>query len=138
MARGSSFLFLCLCLVVAGCSANGLTFPEPEGELTVVGGIQMASASGITVFYGTVINTGDVEVEDIFISIQAFSAGGALLGTFRDVVSRWTTETGVDNMLDVNESGSFIVPSNLPFGAVGRTEHFFDFTIPLLEENEES
>jgi hypothetical protein len=140
--RGSLLArFLLLSAVVGlaqGCTAlddylpgTPFTPDQPEGEVTVVGVINNDRveestddcATGGTLLWGTARNTGDVDVDDVFIVIDAFGADGALLGTFRtnvfngEVVAADPEVPGsfdvASTSLGVDQSGTFSVCTHL-------------------------
>jgi hypothetical protein len=142
-----------------GCTAlddylpgTPFTPDQPAGEVTVVGAINAdriaqsneACAAGGTLFWGTARNTGDLDVVDVFIVIDAFGPTGALLGTYRtnvfngEVTAADTTEPGAFDIastsLAVDQSGTFGVCAPLPHGSVARTEYRSDFIIIEVSE----
>ena len=130
-----------------GFPGTPFTTDQPEGEVTVVGQIEIGAIEkdskgcvpGGTLFWGNARNTGDENVSDVMIHIEAFTAGGASLGTYAGNVFNGTVDvddTDPDNplvrahtSLEVDQSGTFSVCSPLPFGSVARTEYRTSFVI---------
>lgn len=126
----------------AGCTlfddympGTPFSLDQPVKELSVEGEINIDSAGGSgscpagrAVFWGTVRNTGDVEVEGVSIVIDAYNSAGALLGSFSGSVYNGTIETNDDESitaetsLEVDQAGVFEVCSSLAFGSVARAE----------------
>lgn len=115
---------------------------QPEGKVTLttlqadtIGAASEGCSPGGTVFWGTVTNTGDMNVADVVITLTPFNAAGAALGSFSGLVYNGTIDdTDPDNpvfgtTLEVLQSGSFKVCASIPVGAVARTEYRTTFTI---------
>ena len=118
---------------------------QPAAEVTVQGGINSdrtaggaeSCTPGGTVFWGTARNTGDVDVDEVFITINAFDAAGNVLGSYRTNVFSGTITEGtavgasasVSTSLLVDQSGVFEVCTSLPFGSVARTDYHTDFLV---------
>jgi hypothetical protein len=168
--RFSRTILLAVALGFApGCTAlddylpgTPFTPDQPEGEVTVVGPINAdrieqsteKCAGGGTLFWGTARNTGDLDLNDVFIVVDAYGPAGALLGSFRTEVFNGevveasdTAATGADaaatdatatdiasTSLDVDQSGTFDICTSLPYGSVARTEYHTGFTVVVLEE----
>ena len=125
---------------------------QPEAAVTVVGEIDIGPVEkasegcipGGTLFWGEARNTGDQNVNDVVIHIEAYSGAGAPLGTFSGHVFNGTVDvddTDPDNpvvraqtSLDVDQSGTFSVCSPLPAGSVARAEYRTSFVVaPVVE-----
>jgi hypothetical protein len=138
-----------------GCTLFGEPFvtQQPTGEVTVQGGINIDSASGIeagcsagrALLWGTARNTGDVDLDDVFIEIDALDANRNVLGTYRvnvfngdisEVPGATPAETtsSAGTSLAVDESGTFSVCTGLSAGSVVSTAYRTDFII--IEEAE--
>jgi hypothetical protein len=142
-----------------GCTAlddylpgTPFTPDQPAGEVTVVGAINADRielstedcAAGGTIFWGTARNTGDLDLNDVFIVIDAFGPSGALLGTYRtnvfngEVTAADTTEPGAFDIastsLAVDQSGTFDVCAPLPHGSVARTDYRTEFIVVEASE----
>jgi hypothetical protein len=107
---------------------------QPEKKLTVVGAVNFDRSShssdcgtGGTVFWGIVRNTGDLDVEDVYIIVDAYNASGTLLGSFRSSVYNGTVsesgnvETASTN-LEVDASGVFEICTSLDPASVARAD----------------
>jgi len=133
-----------------GCTLFGDKFlPEqPLAEVTVQGTINVDRASGQeagcsaggALFWGIARNTGDVDVDDVFIEIDALDANKGVLGTYRvnvfngtitDVTGATSEETVkiAGTSLAVDESGTFSVCTGLPVGSVAGTAYRTDFIV---------
>ena len=118
---------------------------QPVAQVTVVGGINIDGATlnvakcsaGSALLWGTAQNTGDLDVDDVFITIEALGANGAVLGTYRVHVFNGTVSGGTPTdpivvagtSLAVDESGSFSVCTNVPSGSVTGTAYSTDFIV---------
>jgi hypothetical protein len=140
---------LLLAAVVAfapGCTLFGDTFrtEQPLAEVTVVGRINIDSATvdsldcdpGNTLFWGTARNTGDLDLEDVFIEIDALNAANGVLGTYRgNVFNGEAPPPGegeavvAGTSLTVDQSGTFQVCAPLSAGSVAGTAYRTDFII---------
>ena len=140
-----------LLLAAAGALAPGCTLfgdaflPEqPQAEVTVVGEINIDRATvdsldcsaGDTLFWGTARNTGDLDVDDVFIEIDALDSGNGVLGTYRVNVFNGEvtpategTVQVVGTSLAVDQSGSFWVCAQLAAGSVAGTAYRTDFIV---------
>jgi hypothetical protein len=151
-----ALLLATACGFAPGCTlfdnvVPGLSFTpdQPKAEVTVVGEINIdrATASSTTCSAGTALlwgiarNTGDLDVDDIYIIIEALNSGGGVVGTYRTHVFNGTiteitpgTETtpavsSAGTSLKVKESGSFAVCTGQPFEAVAATTYRTDFIV---------
>ena len=136
--------------VAPGCTAlddylpgTPFTLDQPAAEVTLVGVINVDTVGGggldcppgTAVVWGSVRNTGDVDVIDVFIDISAFGPTGALVGTFRDHVFSGeiiaATDPGLSDSastsLVVKQAGSFEICTALPASSVARTEYRTEF-----------
>lgn len=137
-----------LLLAAAVCAAPGCTLfddytsgtpftpDQPVKELSVVGEVNIDRSSGSrtcpdgrALFWGTVRNTGQIDVDSVSIIVDAYDAAGVQLGSFSGTVYNGTVETGegiasdtAGTNLEVDQSGSFSVCSTLGFGSVARAE----------------
>lgn len=142
---------------------------QPVGEVTVMGRIYIdrvsrsvqdnptteaneSCSAGSTLLWGMARNTGDVDVLDVFIEIDALGANNAVLGTYRVNVFNGvvgestlpeTTDTTTDTdttptlqpvqtagtSLAVDEAGTFAVCAPLSFGSVAGTAYRTSFII---------
>ena len=117
-----------------GFPGTPFTPDQPEAAVTVVGEIGIDTVEkasegcipGGTLFWGNARNTGDQDVNDVMIHINAFNAAGAALGTFSGSVFNGT--------VDVDQSGSFSVCSPLPAGSVARAEYRTSFVVAPVAE----
>lgn len=125
---------------------------QPEAVVTVVGEIGIGAVEkasegcipGGTLFWGSARNTGDQDVNDVMIHIEAFNGAGVPLGTFSGSVFNGTVDiddTDPDNpivrahtSLDVDQAGTFSVCSPLPAGSVTRAEYRTSFVIAPVAE----
>lgn len=147
-------------LLAPGCTlwddwlpGDPFTPEQPKGEVTLTGEMNVdpitASSPGCspggTVFWGSVINSGDLDVTDVSIAITAFDAAGGALGTFSGKVFNGETEEIKDadgnvvaivagTSLEIRQSGAFNVCAPVPAGAVARTEYRTSFTIVEPEQ----
>lgn len=135
-----------------GCTLFSDTFlPEqPKAEVTVVGEINIDRATvsgpdcaaGRTLFWGIARNTGDLDVDDVFIEIDALDAGNGVLGSYRGNVFNGEVTPGTEGTettaataqisgtsLAVDQSGTFSVCAPLSPGAVAGTAYRTDFII---------
>jgi hypothetical protein len=160
-----TFLLAVAVGLAPGCTAFDEILPgtpftpdQPEGKVTVVGPIYADRieqsnencAAGGTLLWGTARNTGDSDLNDVFIVVEAYDPSGALLGSYRTAVFNGEVVEAADttgaaatdaaatttasNSLAVDESGSFSICTPLPYGSVARTEYRTGFTIVVLEE----
>ena len=120
---------------------------QPLAQVTVVGEINISSASGATgcsagraLLWGIARNTGDLDVNDVFIEITALDANNVALGTYRTNVFNGdlVTVTGATpeesttvagTFLAVDQAGSFEVCTNQAFGSVAATTYRTDFIV---------
>jgi hypothetical protein len=137
-----------------GCTAlddylpgTPFTPDQPEGQVSVVGEINNdrveentdGCAVGGTLFWGTARNTGDLDLDDVFIEIEAFGPTGDLLGTYRanvfngEVVAADPEVPGATDIastnLVVDQSGTFSVCSPLSYGSVVTTKYRTGFVV---------
>jgi hypothetical protein len=120
--------------LAAGCTTNdSFTFPDPLAEVTLLRELYSRNVNGVTMYWGTVKNTGDVDVENVSMVIDVFGVGGALLGRFRGIVSQSVEEEAVVDDLAIDEIGSFLIITSVPFGTESRVEHHTEFTLITLE-----
>lgn len=147
-----------------GCTLFDKIYPgtfgteQPQAEVTVVGRINIDPATGKTagcaagraLLWGIARNTGDLDVDDVFIEIDALDANHAVLDTYRvnvfngevsEVTPPTTTTTTTTTTppeppiqiagtsLIVDQSGTFAVCTRLSFGAVADTAYRTDFII---------
>jgi len=128
---------------------------QPVAEVTVVGQINIDRATanqncsvGSALLWGTARNTGDSDVDDVFIVIDALNSANVVLDTYRVNVfngdlseiatsSSSTTTTTVKPIptagtsLAVDQSGTFEVCTRLPFGDVAGTAYRTDFIVTV-------
>lgn len=123
------------------------TFDDPQGAVTLLGELQddpspggeHTCPAGTTFYWGEARNTGDVDVEGVKAVIEVFDAGGRSLGQFRgnvylgEVTTTGTLETSSTN-LAVDESGSFLVCTSVPWGGAARAEFSAEFDVVETEE----
>lgn len=125
---------------------------QPEAEVSVVGEIAIGAVEkdsegcilGGTLFWGSARNTGDQDVNDVRIDIEAFNAAGALLGTFSGSVFNGTVDVDdtdpakpiirAQTSLAIDQAGTFSVCSPLPFGSVDRAEYRTSFVVAPVDE----
>ena len=137
---------LLLLAAAAGCTAYGVGFDDPKGEVSLVGDAFEGCTAGRAFFFGAARNTGQLEVRNVEAVVDVYS-GGALIGRFRGPVSR-TVETVegideeglpieiviVDDTLEVDQKGTFHVNTSVGCGASSRSEYSFDFTVATFED----
>lgn len=157
-SRPSGVLLLAIVVGLApGCtlfddltSGTPFTPDQPKAEVTVVGGInidtatrsQVGCSAGRAILWGIARNTGDLDVDDVFIEIDALGADGGVLDTYRvhvfngDVTTATeateTTEAtsqAAGTSLDVDESGTFHACTRLGAGSVSGTAYRTDFIV---------
>jgi hypothetical protein len=133
-----------------GCTlfSDSLVPKQPQGEVTVVGAINIdgttlgreGCSAGRALLWGIARNTGDVDVDDVFIEIDALGANNVVLDTYRvNVFNGEQTEVPSDGSettiqvagtsLTVDQSGSFHVCTRLAPGAVTGTAYRTDFIV---------
>jgi len=152
---GAFALAAALCLA-PGCTLLDEVLPgtpftpdQPLAAVTVVGGINIDVAhgskdgcsSGETLFWGVARNTGDLDVDDVYINIDALNSGGGVIGTYRthvyngevtEVTPATETEPAVmaaGTSLTVDQSGTFSVCARVSVGAVAGTAYRTDFIV---------
>jgi hypothetical protein len=158
-SRISGALLLAAVVALApGCSLFGDSFlPEqPLAEVTVVGEINIDRATvdssdcavGSTILWGIARNTGDLDVNDVFIEIDALDANNSVIGTYRvhvfngeiaeitppppSTTPPTTPEEPIQvagTSLAVDQSGTFEVCARLSAGSVAGTAYRTDFII---------
>ena len=125
---------------------------QPKAEVTVVGGINIDSitvsregcSAGSTLFWGIARNTGDLDVDDVFIEIDALGANNGVLATYRvNVFNGEVSEVAAVPVTDppaapiqiagtsltVDQSGTFHACTTLPAGSVAGTAYRTDFIV---------
>lgn len=124
---------------------------QPVAEVTLEGEIAVdqssgntdACSSGGTILWGMVRNTGDLDVDDVFITVEVFDASDTLLGSYRvnvfngEVITA-ADESSVDSFstsLVVDQAGVFEVCSSISAERVARTDYRTDFIV--IDEIEE-
>jgi hypothetical protein len=157
--RLSSSCRASLLAVLVGCAPGCTLFDDilpgtpftpdqPVAEVTVSGKINVdptsASSEGCpaggALFWGTARNTGDLDVDDVFIEIVALDANNAELGRFRtNVYNGEVSESPpppappepqvAGTSLAVDQSGSFSVCTRVPYGAVAATAYTTDYIV---------
>lgn len=176
--RYSRAFLVLLLVVVAGLAPACTLFDEilpgtpfttdqPVGEVTVVGRINIdrvsrstednptteaneSCSAGSAMLWGTARNTGDVDVDDVYIEIDALDANNSVLATYRvhvfngeigqvtaptGTTTTTTTTTTVDPVetagtsLAVEEAGTFEVCTQLSVGSVAGTAYRTSFII---------
>ena len=137
--------------LLPGCTLLDKIFPgtftteQPKAEVTVVGKINIdrstgheeGCSAGRTLLWGTARNTGDVDLDDVFIEISALDANNNVLGTYRvnvfngDIVTSTTVPpvTTAGTSLIVDQSGTFEACAPLSFGSVASTTYRTDFIV---------
>ncbi len=134
---------------------------QPVAEVTVVGKINIDRASGLetgcsagrALFWGIARNTGDLDVDSVFIEIDALDANQRVIDTYRvnvfngeitEITTTTTTTTTTTEepiqiagtSLAVDESGTFSVCTRLGFGSVAGTAYRTDFIVISEIENQ--
>jgi len=135
-----------------GCTAlddilpgTPFTLDQPLAQVTVQGEINIdpitaeseGCSPGGTLLWGIAKNTGDRDLDDVFIEIDALSAGNAVLGSYRVNVFNGEVTTGAEEdavqiagtSLAVDQSGTFSVCTNLGYGSVAGTAYRTDFIV---------
>ena len=118
---------------------------QPLAQVTVVGEINVDPATGNqdgcspgkALLWGNAKNTGDVDVTNVFIEIDALTADKGVLGSYRTnvfngVITGGTPEdpnTNAGTSLTVGQSGTFAVCANLSAGSVAGTAYRTDFIV---------
>jgi hypothetical protein len=128
---------------------------QPVAEVTVVGKINIDSvtvtiednpltvadehcSAGRALLWGTARNTGDLDVVNVTITIDALDANNAVLDTYRGYVyngefTEADPETGAPlifgTSLVLDQSGSFSVCTQLSAGSVAGTAYRTNFTV---------
>jgi hypothetical protein len=122
---------------------------QPLAEVTVVGEINIDRATsssttcsaGTALLWGIARNTGDLDVDDIYITIEALNSGGGVVGTYRthvfngeitEITPATETQPAVSSAgtsLTVDQSGSFAVCTGQPFEAVASATYRTDFIV---------
>ena len=146
-----------VCAMTPACTAfddylpgTPFTPDQPEGAVTLEGTIQadavpegsVVCAAGGTMLWGTVRNTGDVDVDEVTIEIDVFGPAGEFLGTYGGDVFNGETAPPVGSdapavaltNLVVDQTGFFEVCAAVPVGSVSRTEYRTFFIV--LETSE--
>lgn len=145
---------LCAALLApaAGCTlfddylpGTPFTPDQPVAEVSLIGVINLDPVArnsdtcppGGTVFWGSVRNTGDLDVDDVTIVLDVFGPTGAFLGTFSDKVYNGEIVDAEDELhydsastsLFVEQSGAFSVCSPLRYGTAARAEYRTEFVV---------
>lgn len=157
-SRLSGVVLLIVALALApGCTlfddlfeGTPFTPDQPVGEVTVVGKINIDSvtvsregcSAGRVLLWGIARNTGDLDVEDVTIEIDALGANSVVLDTYRVSVFNGqvaaATEESEDTeaspqtagtSLAVDESGTFHACTRLAPGSVVDTSYRTQFIV---------
>ena len=132
--------------LMAGCTADGVGFDDPEGEVSVIGDPFEGCEAGSTYLFGKARNTGDVLLGNITAIANLFDGAGRLLGSFEGIVSggietvtvgegEEATELSIIiDTLGVDESGTFEIATNVGCGRAASVVYSFDFTVSTFEE----
>jgi hypothetical protein len=152
-SRVSGTLLLAAVVALApGCTllddilpGTPFTPDQPVAEVTVQGKINIdrvtesseGCSAGRALLWGTARNTGDFDLDDVFIEIDALDAGNRVLATYRVNVFNGEVTGGTKEdpipiagtSLAVDESGTFAACTGLAFGAVAGTSYRTDFII---------
>lgn len=117
---------------------------QPTPEVTVQGEINISRSgggdgcsAGRAVLWGIAKNTGDLDLNDVFIEIDALDASGAVLGTYRVNVFNGEVTVGTEEepaqlagtSLAVDESGTFSACTQQAYGSVAGTAYRTDYII---------
>jgi hypothetical protein len=117
---------------------------QPKAEVTVDGDIHVDVSTGgdcpagRTLLWGTARNSGDVDVDDVYITIEALDGNRNVLGSsrvhvFNGVVSGGTTPEEpiqtAGTSLTVDQAGTFAACSGVPAGAIAATSYRTDFLV---------
>ncbi len=144
--------FATLVALAPGCTLFDEVLPgspftpeQPVAEVTVVGKINIDPvtegredcAVGRALLWGIARNTGDRDLEDVFIEIDALNAGGGVLASYRVNVFNGDVSVGPEEgavqvagtSLAVDQSGAFSVCTNLSYGSVAGTAYRTDFIV---------
>jgi hypothetical protein len=136
-----------LLLASAGCTSMGFGFDDPVAEMSVVGDLSTECVSGQIFYFGTARNTGDVTLRDVVAYVDAYNAGGGLIGRYEGPVSKSANVEVIkdendevideivtfDDIFEVDETGVFAIQSTAACGSAAREEVHFDFTAPYAE-----
>lgn len=148
-----------LCALAPACTGfddflpgTPFTLKQPKGAVTLVGEIHadaVPSGSavcdpGSTMLWGSVRNTGDVDVDEVFIEIDVFGPGGAFLGRYGgDVFNGDTVSIGEENPVEValtnlavDQVGIFQVCAAVSAGSISRTEYRTSFVVIETSEDQ--
>jgi len=141
-----ALLFAALVVHAPGCTLFGDAFlPEqPQAEVTVVGEINIDRATvslegcsdGRALLWGIARNTGDLDVVDVFIEIDALDSSNGVLDTYRVNVFNGEAPPPAageaqiaGTSLAVDQSGTFQVCTRLAAGSVAGTAYRTDFIV---------
>lgn len=134
------FIALCGVLLPACTASKEFELDEPAGEVTLDGRLNADPSGGYTMYWGTVRNTGDVDVEDVEFVVDVYGAGDAYLGRFRGLVSTGVADEGPISTLKAGEAGpstggtgGFTITTTVPWGSATRAEGHAEFTVVVPE-----
>ena len=111
---------------------SGLVYVDPDTGKTFV-----KCTEGMTLLWGYARNTGDKDVVDVFIEIDALNANKTVLDTYRVHVFNGQVAGGTPEdpgqiagtSLVVDQSGTFSVCTRQPFGSVADTAYRTQFIV---------
>jgi hypothetical protein len=153
-----TLFFAALCALAPACTGfddflpgTPFTPEQPTAAVTLVDDVHadvVPSGSqvcdpGSTMLWGTVRNTGDLDVDEVFIEIDLFGPGGAFLGTYGgDVFNGETATVGSEDPVEValtnlavDQPGYFQVCAGVSAGSISRTEYRTSFVV--IESSED-
>lgn len=131
-------------------SGTPFTPEQPKAEVTVVGQINIDSvtasregcSAGRVLLWGIARNTGDLDVQDVFLEIDALGPDGGVLDTYRVNVFNGEVVEGTEatettpgtaqiagTSLAVDQSGTFEACTRLAAGSVAGTAYRADFIV---------
>lgn len=141
-----------LCALAPACTGlddflpgTPFTPDEPTAAVTLVDEIYadvVPSGSAVcdpggTMLWGSVRNTGDLDVDEVFIEIDVFGPGGGFLGRYGgDVFNGETVSIGEEDPVEValtnlavDQTGYFQVCAGVSAGSISRTEYRTSFVV---------
>jgi hypothetical protein len=148
-----ALLCAALCALAPACTGfddylpgTPFTPDQPTAAVTLVDGIyadvvpsdSVVCNPGSTMLWGTVKNTGDLDVDEVFIEIDVFGPGGAFLGTYGGDVFNGETTSPVGSEgavevaltdLAVDQAGYFQVCAAVSAGSISRTDYRTSFVV---------
>ncbi len=127
VGRGLALPFLAgIMLVLPGCFlSDHITFPAPEPKIELLNELGKAAYHGGTLYYGMMVNNGELGVESVTVTVSVFGAGGALLATGAQTQ---------DIIIKMDEIASFEVIIPVPIGAIASETVSFSWVVQEITE----